>query len=71
MPVKRGVSTKVSINTGVDTVAVVPVLGELTGESLEQMRDEVGQANPGQHEQSGVVDDSVEVAFAGLGPANR
>ena len=31
---------------GGDTVAVVPVLGELTGESLEQMRDEVGQSNP-------------------------
>ena len=57
---------------GADAVALLPVLGQLALEAGEQMRCQTGEANPGQDEIAGVIDDQRQVALAGGGiPADE
>ncbi len=52
---------------GADAVALVPVAGELALEAGEQMGGQGGEADPGQDEVAGVIDDEGQVALAGGG----
>ena len=57
---------------GADLVALLPVARELSLEAGEQMGGQAGQANPGQDEIAGVIDDQRQVALAGGGiPADE
>ncbi len=57
---------------GADLVALLPVAGELSLEAGEQMGGQAGQADPGQDEIAGVIDDQRQVALAGGGiPADE
>ena len=46
---------------GADAIALLPVLGQLALEAGEQMRCQTGEANPGQDEIAGVIDDQRQV----------
>ena len=50
---------------GSDAVAAVPVGGQLPLAAGEQVGGEMGDADPGQDQEAGVVDDACQIAFAG------
>ena len=57
---------------GADAVALVPVVRELSLEAGEQMGGQGGEADPGQDEIAGVIDNQGQVALAGGGiPADE
>ena len=69
---KRGTSTKVSTRTGGGVVAAGPVAGQAAADEREDVGSEVGDADPGQDEEPGVVDDQRQVLPAqGGGPSDE
>ena len=57
---------------GADSVALAPVVGELSLEAGEQMGSQGRETDPGQDEIAGVIDDQGQVALAGGGlPADE
>ena len=48
---------------GPESIASVPVLGKLLGDPSEQSGGEIAKRNPGQDEESGVIDDEVKITL--------
>ncbi len=56
---------------GSDSIAVIPMIGQLPSDSREQVGGEIWAIDPGQDQISGMIDDGVQIGFPLLGiPAN-
>ena len=72
MPWKRGIFAESFEQDRANAVALVPVIGELPLEAGEQVGGQTGQADPGQDEIAGLVDNQGQVALSGGGiPADE